>query len=58
MPDQEILGPLKERGPASGMILHRGYIVAKWGDTSRTDVTFSVTKSFLATTIGLDSIAR
>ena len=53
LPDQEILGPLKERGPASGMILHRGYIVAEWGDTSRTDVTFSVTKSFLATTIGL-----
>ncbi len=53
LPDQEILGPLKERGKASGMILHRGYIVAEWGDTSRTDVTFSVTKSFLATTIGL-----
>jgi len=53
LPDQDILGPLKERGKMNGMILHRGYIVAEWGDTARTDVTFSVTKSLLGTTVGL-----
>lgn len=52
-PDQKIVGPMKDRGPMAGMILHRGYIVAEWGDTNRVDMTFSVTKSFLATTIGL-----
>jgi CubicO group peptidase (beta-lactamase class C family) len=53
LPDQEILGPIRNRGPMSGMIVHRGYVVAEWGDTERADVAFSVTKSFLATTVGL-----
>ena len=26
------IGPLKERGPATGLIVHKGYIVAEWGD--------------------------
>jgi CubicO group peptidase (beta-lactamase class C family) len=30
-----------------------GYIVAEWGDPARVDMTFSVTKSFLSTTVGL-----
>ena len=34
------------------MVRH-GYIVAEWGDTKRVDVTYSVTKSFLSTTVGL-----
>lgn len=53
LPDQQILGPMKDRGPMAGMIIHKGYIVAEWGDTERVDMAFSVTKSFLATTIGL-----
>jgi CubicO group peptidase (beta-lactamase class C family) len=53
LPNQEILGPLKERGPMAGMILRHGYVVAEWGDIDRVDVTFSVTKSFLATVAGL-----
>lgn len=52
-PDQKIIGPIKNRGPMSGLVLHRGYIVAEWGDTDRVDMAFSVTKSFLATVIGL-----
>lgn len=53
LPDQEIVGPLKERGGASGIIVHKGYIVAEWGETARADMAFSVTKSFLATLVGL-----
>ena len=47
------IGPFKVRGPASGVIVRHGYIAAEWGDTARVDMTFSVTKSFLSTTIGL-----
>jgi CubicO group peptidase (beta-lactamase class C family) len=47
------IGPFKERGEPSGVILRHGYIVAEWGDPHRVDMAFSVTKSFLATTVGL-----
>lgn len=47
------IGPVKERGAANGLIIHRGYVVAEWGDTTRVDMTFSVTKSFLSTVVGL-----
>lgn len=47
------IGPFKERGEPSGLIIHKGYAVASWGDPDRVDMTFSVTKSFLSTTIGL-----
>jgi len=53
LPHQEIVGPMTDRGPMAGMVLRYGYIVAEWGDTRRVDMTFSVTKSFLATTAGL-----
>ncbi len=53
LPDQEILGPMKDRGPMAGLVLRHGCIVAEWGDTRRVDMTFSVTKSFLATIAGL-----
>lgn len=52
-PFHEILGPTKKRGGPAGMILKNGYIVQKWGDTKRIDMTFSVTKSFLSTVAGL-----
>src|SRR5688572_11692758 len=47
------IGPMKPRGSLNGLILHHGYIVAEWGDTARVDMTFSVTKSFLSTVVGL-----
>ncbi|TCK65091.1 CubicO group peptidase (beta-lactamase class C family) [Winogradskyella wandonensis] len=52
-PFHEILGPTKKRGGPAGMILKDGYLIAKWGDTKRVDMTFSVTKSFLSTVTGL-----
>ena len=44
---------LETRGEQTGIIIKDGYIVAKWGDTKRVDMTFSVTKSFLSTVTGL-----
>jgi len=52
-PHGEAVGPFKDRGDPSGLIVRGGYIVAEWGDPDRVDVTFSVTKSFLSTTVGL-----
>jgi CubicO group peptidase (beta-lactamase class C family) len=52
-PYPQIVGPYKDRGVQSGIILRHGYIVAEWGDTNRIDMTFSVAKSYLATVAGL-----
>lgn len=52
-PYNEIVGPLKDRGGPAGMVVRRGYIAAEWGDTRRVDLTFSVSKSYLATMAGL-----
>jgi len=52
-PYGEPIGQFKDRGDATGIIIRNGYIVAEWGDPGRVDMTFSVTKSFLATTVGL-----
>jgi CubicO group peptidase (beta-lactamase class C family) len=52
-PYPEILGPVKDRGGQNGIVLRHGYIVAEWGETDRVDMTFSVAKSYLATTAGL-----
>ena len=48
-----LVGPVKDRGPASGIITRHGYIVAEWGDPNRADITNSVTKTFLTTVVGL-----
>ncbi|HET7404443.1 MAG TPA: serine hydrolase, partial [Usitatibacter sp.] len=47
------VGPFKERGAPTGVILRHGYIVAEWGEPARVDMTFSVTKSFLSSVIGV-----
>ena len=52
-PFGEGIGPFKERGDPAGIIVRNGYIVAEWGDPNRVDMTFSVTKSFLSTTVAL-----
>jgi len=52
-PFGEAVGPFAERGPATGIVIRKGYIVAEWGEPLRVDMTFSVTKSFLSTTVGL-----
>jgi CubicO group peptidase (beta-lactamase class C family) len=52
-PGYKLIGPTKQRGKPAGIILRKGYIVAQWGDLSRVDMTFSVTKSYLSTLAGL-----
>ena len=52
-PRFKLVGPVKDRGPASGLITRHGYIVAEWGDPKRADITNSVTKTFLTTVVGL-----
>ena len=52
-PYHQILGPTKKRDKPAGLIIKNGYIVTKWGDVDRVDMTFSVTKSYLSTMAGL-----
>ncbi|NUQ10877.1 MAG: serine hydrolase [Gemmatimonadaceae bacterium] len=52
-PHGEAVGPFRARGGATGLIIRRGYIVAEWGDPDRVENTYSVTKSFVSTTVGL-----
>ncbi|MGY6558212.1 MAG: serine hydrolase domain-containing protein [Nitritalea sp.] len=47
------IGPMKNRGEATGLVIYKGYVVAEWGDPHRVDLTFSVAKSILSTTVGL-----
>ena len=48
-PGYRIKGPTKFRGEPNGLIIKNGYIIGKWGDVERVDMTFSVTKSYLST---------
>jgi len=52
-PFGDAVGPFKARGDPTGLIIRRGYIVAEWGEPRRVDMTFSVTKSFLSTVVGV-----
>jgi CubicO group peptidase (beta-lactamase class C family) len=52
-PYDDPVGPFKERGPATGVVVRRGYVVAEWGEPARVDMTFSVTKSFLSAVVGV-----
>ncbi len=47
------VGPFRDRGDATGVILRHGYIVAEWGEPDRVDMTHSVTKSVLSSVVGL-----
>jgi len=52
-PYHELAGPVRERGGPAGLVIKDGFIVAKWGDIERVDMTFSVTKSFLSAIAGI-----
>lgn len=53
LPENDVVGPLKDKGPMNGLILRGGYLVADWGDTNQVDMTYSVAKSYLSTMAGL-----
>ena len=52
-PDNEILGPIRPRGPANGLVLRRGFKIASWGETDQADFTFSAAKSYLSLLAGI-----
>jgi CubicO group peptidase (beta-lactamase class C family) len=52
-PDNEVLGPIRPRGGPNGMVVRRGEVVARWGDTRQVDFTFSVAKSYLSLLAGI-----
>ena len=52
-PHNAIIGPTKPRGPASGVVVKGGFVAAEWGTPGRVDMTFSATKSYLSTCVGL-----
>lgn len=52
-PFGESIGPFADRGEPTGLIIHKGYIMAEWGEPGRVDMAHSVTKSFLSTVVGL-----
>ena len=52
-PDNAIIGPVEPRGAPNGLVLHRGRLVVRYGDTRRVDMTFSVAKSYLSLLAGI-----
>ncbi len=51
-PWDAVLGEVRPRGGAGGLIVRSGRIAAEWGDTDRVDMTFSIAKSYLAILAG------
>jgi len=52
-PFGDAIGPIKERGDQTGLVVHKGYIVAEWGEPARVDMTHSITTSMLTMVVGL-----
>ena len=52
-PWNRLLGPVSPRGPVSGVILRQGQMLASWGEPARSDLTFSVAKTYLALLAGI-----
>ncbi len=52
-PYNQLLGPVFSRGEPNGLIRHKGRDLCSWGDICRPDMTFSVTKTYLAILTGL-----
>lgn len=52
-PFGDAIGPMKDRGEPTGIIVKNGYIISEWGDPNRVDMSHSITKSFLSTVVGL-----
>jgi CubicO group peptidase (beta-lactamase class C family) len=52
-PFSDPVGPMANRGPAAGVIVYKGYIIAEWGNPNSVEMVNSVTKSMVSTTVGL-----
>src|SRR4030095_5734785 len=52
-PFNTLIGPTQPRAGSNGVIVRHGVVAVEWGDTARADMTFSVTKTFLSTVVGV-----
>ncbi len=52
-PHNKLLGPVFARGDACGLVMVGGKLQCEWGDIDRPDMTFSVTKTYLALVAGI-----
>lgn len=52
-PFSDPIGPMASRGPAAGVIVYKGYIIAQWGNPNSVEMVNSVTKSMVSTVVGL-----
>jgi CubicO group peptidase (beta-lactamase class C family) len=52
-PFSDPIGPMADRGPAAGLIVHKGFVIASWGNTNSVESVNSVTKSMVSTVVGL-----
>jgi CubicO group peptidase (beta-lactamase class C family) len=52
-PHNRLYGPVHPRGGVAGVIFQRGELIARWGEVHRSDLTFSVAKTYLALLAGL-----
>ena len=52
-PHNRPIGPTKPRGGPNGVVVKNGHVAATWGSPERVDMTFSATKSYLSSCVGL-----
>ena len=52
-PWNRLMGPVHARGPNAGTILLDGETIASWGETRRSDLTFSIAKTYLSLLAGI-----
>lgn len=52
-PFSDPIGPMADRGPAAGIIIYKGYIIAEWGNPASVEMAHSVTKSLVSSVVGL-----
>lgn len=52
-PFGDAIGPIKDRGDQTGIVIKNGYVIAEWGEPYRIDIVNSVTKSFISCVVGL-----
>ena len=52
-PWNRLLGPVHDRGPVSGVVIHQGQEMLTWGEPKRSDLTFSIAKTYLALLAGI-----
>jgi CubicO group peptidase (beta-lactamase class C family) len=48
-----VSGPVIDGGGPSGIVTHRGDVLASWGDPDRLEMSFSMTKSYLSLVAGV-----